>query len=704
MAVVAAVEDAGLPASVLDGDDAYGPRMRAEHAQLLASPGVGALLAHCGTLGQVRAGVRWRAQAAELVAAAPRGAEAVRELLAGFAAQPEGRFTVRDGDREPVRQRGLTDWANTALVRGLLWALADLAVAAEPGPEADPDGPGVAAVRLAGACARHAGTGLGGRGGEARTGQVATTAVAVLGSFDGDLGAYAVTELAGLRAVVRNRTVLKAAERAQLEVAGRAGLVPSQLRERTVPTAGLDAEHRRAVPLPDGSTAVLAVDGAGAASLTYRTAAGRRVASVPASARKEAAAEVAGLKGELRGLRKLLAGERSRLEELLASGATWSGERWQRLYADHPLVGAPATSLLWEVRPAGGGAGEAAESAGWRAGFPERAGAGWVLAAADGTAAAVGAGDTVRLWHPLRAEPEEVQMWRTAVAERELRQPFKQAFREVYPLTPAEEASGGYSNRFAAHVLRFGQVRSLMAARGWSASHLGFWDGGDEGEAIRVMPAAGPVEWRARFDYQLVEESRHTVYGTGELCSSNRVRFERRPLRGGGRGWTPVAPAQVPPLVLSEALRDVDLFVGVASIAADEQWRDAAEGRLAGRWHEAAFGPLPPSAEVRKEALARLLPRTRIAGRVELDGRFLRVRGDRTTYRIHLGSGNVLMEPNDAYLCVVPAGRQAAGDRVFLPFEAHGGLLAVVLSKAFLLADDARITDPSIVRQLPPLP
>lgn len=35
---------------------------------------------------------------------------------------------------------------------------------------------------------------------------------------------------------------------------------------------------------------------------------------------------------------------------------------------------------------------------------------------------------------------------------------------------------------------------------------------------------------------------------------------------------------------------------------------------------------------------------------------------------------------------------------------AHAPLLAVVLSKAFLLADDARVTDPSIVRQLPPLP
>ncbi|WP_328468330.1 DUF7737 domain-containing protein [Streptomyces sp. NBC_00448] len=42
-----------------------------------------------------------------------------------------------------------------------------------------------------------------------------------------------------------------------------------------------------------------------------------------------------------------------------------------------------------------------------------------------------------------------------------------------------------------------------------------------------------------------------------------------------------------------------------------------------------------------------------------------------------------------------------APDRLFLPFEEDGGMLAVVLSKAFLLADDASITDPSILRQLP---
>ncbi|GAB3851524.1 hypothetical protein GCM10029963_39490 [Micromonospora andamanensis] len=86
--------------------------------------------------------------------------------------------------------------------------------------------------------------------------------------------------------------------------------------------------------------------------------------------------------------------------------------------------------------------------------------------------------------------------------------------------------------------------------------------------------------------------------------------------------------------------------------------------------------------------------------RARLDGRFLVVDGDLRTYRIHLGSGNILMSPNDEYLCIVPdrsTGR--AGEQQFLPFEGDG-MLAVILSKALLLAKDAEITDASITRQI----
>ncbi|MFI6799559.1 DUF4132 domain-containing protein [Streptosporangium canum] len=42
----------------------------------------------------------------------------------------------------------------------------------------------------------------------------------------------------------------------------------------------------------------------------------------------------------------------------------------------------------------------------------------------------------VRLWHPARASLEDVRAWREVVQGKELRQPYKQAFREVYLLTP----------------------------------------------------------------------------------------------------------------------------------------------------------------------------------------------------------------------------------------------------------------------------
>jgi hypothetical protein len=45
-------------------------------------------------------------------------------------------------------------------------------------------------------------------------------------------------------------------------------------------------------------------------------------------------------------------------------------------------------------------------------------------------------------------------------------------------------------------------------------------------------------------------------------------------------------------------------------------------------------------------------------------------------------------------------GRVSEPYGVFLPFEEDGGLLSVIISKAFLLADDASITDPTITRQI----
>ena len=97
--------------------------------------------------------------------------------------------------------------------------------------------------------------------------------------------------------------------------------------------------------------------------------------------------------------------------------------------------------------------------------------------------------------------------------------------------------------------------------------------------------------------------------------------------------------------------------------------------------------------------MERLIPRLKIANKCALSDRFLLVQGTRRRYKIHLGSGNILMEPNDQYLCIVPDAKARAGTpQVYLPIE--GDATLSILSKAFLLADDGAIKDPVILRQL----
>lgn len=175
---------------------------------------------------------------------------------------------------------------------------------------------------------------------------------------------------------------------------------------------------------------------------------------------------------------------------------------------------------------------------------------------------------------------------------------------------------------------------------------------------------------------------------------SGQVRF--RSLDSGAA----LSLAEVPPLIFTEAIRDADLVVRATSIGTDPDWLERGGSRRFGGvyWHRFGFGELGASAKVRREVLHRLLPGLAIADRCRLDGRYLRVRGDVHAYRIHLGSGNVLMSPSDRHLHI-PAARHPAAAQVFLPFD-DDQVLSAILSKAFLLAADAKITDPSITRQI----
>jgi hypothetical protein len=150
-------------------------------------------------------------------------------------------------------------------------------------------------------------------------------------------------------------------------------------------------------------------------------------------------------------------------------------------------------------------------------------------------------------------------------------------------------------------------------------------------------------------------------------------------------------------VLFSELMRDADLFVGVASIGNDPTWGDRGDGAYGDYWNRAAFGALSEAAKTRRAVLQDLLPGLRIAKQCRLEDRFLVVEGRLRTYRIHLGSANVQMEPNNQYLCIVRGGPSAG--HVRLPFDGDE-MLSLVLSKAFLLAEDDKIKDSSILSQI----
>jgi hypothetical protein len=192
------------------------------------------------------------------------------------------------------------------------------------------------------------------------------------------------------------------------------------------------------------------------------------------------------------------------------------------------------------------------------------------------------------------------------------------------------------------------------------------------------------------------------VQPAGELAGSGVARFLTTDQVRFVRNEEAVPLTEVPATVFSEVMRDVDLFVGVGSIGNDPEWRDSGEVEGGGDyWTRYSFGDLGATAQTRRDALKRLLPKLKIADQCELEEKFLRVKGDVRTYRIHLGSGNIQMEPNAQYLCIVPnqGAASKSSESYFLPFEGDR-VLSIILSKAFLLADDAKIKDPSITHQI----
>ncbi len=647
-----------------------------------------ALLIHCQTCGRGKLSEGWRKQAESLIDAV--GFDSFKEhVLRWFPLVDKPRTEPQESRKEWMEEYWWIQYvgsirnyehlilpAHVELLRGLAWctglredadlarALARLAISAYR----KIPGKGPRLVSLGNAC------------------------VTALGMMP---GLPPIGQLAILKVKVKFGSAQKEIEKAFNAAAAREKLPREDIEELAVPSYGLEEVGHLRESFGEYQ-AELTVEGTSAALHWLKE--NKPIRSVPAAAKKEHAAQLKELQAAVKDINSMLPAQRERLDTLFLSRKTWPLSVWRERYLDHPLVGTIARRLIWSFAAKG-----RTNDGIWHNDD---------LVSVKDKPLTLKDDATVSLWHPIGHAMEEVLAWRDWLEQREVIQPFKQAHREVYLLTDAERRTRTYSNRFAAHVLRQHQFHALCAARGWK-NRLRMMVDDSYPPAHRLLPA-----WGLRAEYWIegagddygrdTNESGAFLYLTTDQVRFYAIDAAQMHAHAGGGGYgrwgresdEPLPLDTIPPLVFSEILRDVDLFVGVASVGNDPNWSDGGpEGRYRDYWQSYSFGELSATAQTRRALLERLVPRLKIADRCTLSDRFLIVRGSLRSYKIHLGSGNILMTPNDQYLCIVPKQATAGSERVFLPFEGDG-TLSVILSKAFLLADDELITDPSITSQL----
>nr|WKN36182.1 DUF4132 domain-containing protein [Tunicatimonas sp. TK19036] len=385
-------------------------------------------------------------------------------------------------------------------------------------------------------------------------------------------------------------------------------------------------------------------------------------------------------KKESKAIQKALTAQRDRLDRSYIHARSWTYPKFKEYYLEHGLCVWLAHRLIWTFQHESG----QEISAIWQnnqwediEGNPVR----WI----DNTT-------QVTLWHPILTSSPEVLAWRQRLETLGIRQPMKQAYREVYLLTNAEVNTRFYSNRMAAHILKQHQLNALATSRGWEYRLLGtFDDGRDRTQVIIKLP-----EYNLEASFWITEIGKDDSFNDNGIwlyVATDQVRFSQ--------SGEPLNLIDVPKIIFSEIMRDVDLFVGVSSVGNDPQWQDnGGNPQFRDYWTAYSFGDLTEVANIRKAVLEKIIPRLKITKSATIEGKFLKIKGSKTTYKIHIGSTNIIMEPNNQYLCIVPSrGNSESTDHLFLPFEGDQGL-SILLSKAMMLAEDDKITDPTILSQL----
>ena len=243
------------------------------------------------------------------------------------------------------------------------------------------------------------------------------------------------------------------------------------------------------------------------------------------------------------------------------------------------------------------------------------------------------------------------------ILERQIKQPFKQVFRELYIKTK-DELEMDKSRRYTGQQIQPTKTVALLKTRRWVVDD---YDGLQKvyykENIIAKMYAMS--DW-----YSPAEMEAPTIE---DIVFYDRRTFETLTIK------------DVPDLIFSEVMRDIDLVVSVAHVGDvdPEASQSTIEMRRAIVEFNAKLFKLKNVTFTESHAL---------------------IKGTRAEYSIHLGSG-VIHQKAGATIEVLPVHSQHRG-RIFLPFVDEDPKTAEIMAKVLLFAQDEKIKDIFILEQI----
>ena len=267
------------------------------------------------------------------------------------------------------------------------------------------------------------------------------------------------------------------------------------------------------------------------------------------------------------------------------------------------------------------------------------------LISAEGILTPLKADDKLLIAHPSHLfYAVQWDLYQKYLFDKELKQPFKQVFRELYIPTKDELETSNRSERYQGHQVQPQKTVALLRGRGWTVNY-------EEG-LQRVYHKEG---------------FRATIYAAADWYTPSDVEAPTLEyvvfysLKDGKE----VPMKEINPVIFSEVMRDVDLVVSVAHVGGVDP--------------EASHSTMQMRAALARES-ARLFKLTN----VEVKERHILVKTEHGDYSIHLGSG--MVGRGGLQLNILAVQSQHRG-RVFLPFVDDDPKSAEIITKMKLISE-----------------